>query len=381
MDEKPADSHYPDPSPASSGRRRFLRNLGALGTSVTAGVLAGSAAELVAAEDKATVAADHGAAIPQRALGKTGIKVSVIGLGGHHLGDTKSVEVATQIMDEALAAGINFVDTCWEYQNGQSENWIGRALQGRREKVFLMTKVCTHGRTAKLAMEMLEQSLRRLGTDHLDLWQIHGVGFDNDPDQAYAKGGVLEALELAKKQGKTRLVGFTGHKEAEVHLRMITMGYPFDTVQMPLNPFDANFRSFEKLVLPEANRRGMAVLGMKSMCGTAWAIKQGLVTAQELLRYAMSLPVALTISGMESLDILRQNLAVARGFQPMSEAEMDALRKRCAETAADGRFEPYKVSLKYDNPWARIPHGFPIDGEQKEVKQYLKDGRGTWTTQ
>jgi len=164
-----------------------------------------------------------------------------------------------------------------------------------------------------------------------------------------------------------------------VHLKMIQLGYPFDTVQMPLNPFDATFRSFEQIVLPEAVKRGIGVLGMKSMGGTASAVKRGVVTSQEMLRYAMSLPVAVTISGMESLDVLRQNLQVAQGFEPMTPDQMAALRKRCAATAADGRFEPYKVSLKFDNPLARLPHGFPIDKEQKEVKQMLQQGTGTWT--
>jgi predicted aldo/keto reductase-like oxidoreductase len=225
---------------------------------------------------------------------------------------------------------------------------------------------------------MLEDSLRRLQTDHLDLWQVHGVVYDNDPELAYAKDGVIEALDEAKRQGKTRFVGFTGHKDPAVHLKMIKMGYAFDTVQMPLNPFDANFFSFEKEVLPEANRRGMAMLGMKSMAGTAEAVKKGIVKAAELLRYAMSLPVATTISGMDSLEVLQKNLRLAQTFTPMSESEMDELRRRCAPTAADGRYEPYKVSLKFDNQWTRMPHGFPIDKEEKEVKDMFKKANGAW---
>src|SRR3954453_9672259 len=159
---------------------------------------------------------------------------------------------------------------------------MGSALRGRRERVFLMTKVCTHGRDAQLALRMLDESLRRLQTDHLDLWQIHGVSFDNDPALGYARGGVLEALDQAKKAGKARFVGFTGHKSPLVHLEMLRRGYPFDAVQMPLNPFDAHFLSFETLVLPEATRRGLAVLGMKSMGGTAAAVKKGVVTGDDL---------------------------------------------------------------------------------------------------
>ena len=310
-------------------------------------------------------------AIPQRPLGRTGVKVSALGMGGHHLGDVKTVDEAIRLVHEAVDAGITFSDNCWEYWNGRAEDWLGRGLKGKRDKVFLMTKVCTHGRGAALALRMLDESLRRLQTDHLDLWQVHGVSFDNDPELAYARGGVIEALEQAKKQGKTRFVGFTGHKDPAIHLDMIRRGFAFDAVQMPLNCFDATFRSFERDVLPELNRRGIAPLGMKPMGGTAAAVKSGLVKAEEMLRYAMSLPVATTISGMDSPDVLRKNLAVARGFKPMTADEMQALRDRCAREAADGRHEPYKMSLKFDNPQARWAHHFPLDVDQKEVQEML----------
>ena len=272
--------------------------------------------------------------IPRRPLGRTGAQVSALGVGGHHLGDLPTADEAIRLVHEVVDAGITFFDNAWEYYNGKTENLLGRALRGRRDKVVLMTKVCTHGRSGRLALEMLEQSLRRLQTDHLDLWQIHGIVYDNDPELAYAKGGVLEAFDRAKQQGKVRFVGFTGHKDPAFHLEMLELGYPFDTVQMPLNPFDAGFHSFERQVLPEVNRRGMAALGMKSMGGTAWAVKSGVVSADELLRYAMSLPVATTISGMDSLAVLRQNLAIARGFTPMTAAAMDDLRVRCAPTGS-----------------------------------------------
>ncbi len=310
--------------------------------------------------------------IPLRPLGRTGVQVSALGLGGHHLGDVATIDEAVELVHEALDAGVTFFDNCWEYYDGRSEDWLGRGLKGRREHAFLMTKVCTHGRSAALAMTMLEQSLRRLQTDHLDLWQIHDMAFDNDPELAYAPGGVIEALDKAKQQGKTRFVGFTGHKTPAVHLRMLELGYPFDTVQMPLNAFDATFHSFEQQVLPEVNRRGMGALGMKSFGGTAWSIKRGVVKPGELLRYAMSLPVTVTISGMDSPAVLRQNLKVARGFTPYSAEEMQALRDRCAPFAADGRFEPYKVSLMFDNPEARQAHGFPLDPNNKEVKEMFR---------
>jgi len=314
---------------------------------------------------------DRSDSIPQRPLGRTGIKVSALGLGGHHLGDLKTVEEAVRLVHEAIDGGITFYDNCWEYWNGRAEDWLGRALKGRRDQVVLMTKVCTHGRGADLAMKMLDESLRRLQTDHLDLWQIHGVCFDNEPELSYAKGGVLEALDRARQQGKTRFVGFTGHKDPSIHLDMIRRGYPFDTVQMPLNCLDASFRSFETSVLPELKKRGIAALAMKSMGGTATAVKSGLVKAEEMLRYTMSLPVATTIAGMDSLDVLRQNLRVARGFTPMSDAQMQALRDRCAKAAGDGRHEVYKLSLRFDNPQARLSHSLPLDPTQKEVQEML----------
>jgi aryl-alcohol dehydrogenase-like predicted oxidoreductase len=371
-------AHQRDPqegdSAARLGRRKFLGAAGLLGSSIAQGRADPLPASPRQPDDKPSKSPKEevGAGdIPQRPLGRTGVNVSALGLGGHHLGDFKTIEDATRLVHEAVDAGITFCDNCWEYWNGRAEDWLGYALRGRRNKVFLMTKVCTHGRGAGLAMKMLEESLRRLQTDHLDLWQVHGVGFDNDPELAYAKGGVLEALDKAKQQGKVRFVGFTGHKDPNVHLDMVRRGYPFDTVQMPLNCLDASFRSFEKLVLPELNKRGIAALGMKSMGGTAGAVKSGLVKAEEMLHYAMSLPVATTISGMDSLDILHQNLRVARCFKPMSAQEMQALRDRCASAAGDGRYEFYKLSLRFDNPQARLPHGFPLDITQKEVQEML----------
>ncbi len=236
---------------------------------------------------------------------------------------------------------------------------MGRGLQGRRDKVFLMTKVCTHGRDKKVAMQQLEESLKRLRTDHLDLWQIHEVIYENDPDLHFAKGGVIEALDEAKKQGKVRFVGFTGHKNPAIHLKMLGHNYPFDTVQMPLNCFDGNYRSFEQLVLPELARRGIAALGMKSLGGDGQPILHGVVTAEEALRYAMSLPVATTISGMDSLEVLRQNMRIARGFKPLSPQEMQALRLRCKPFAADGHLELYKSTKKYDAGVGREQHGYP----------------------
>jgi aryl-alcohol dehydrogenase-like predicted oxidoreductase len=301
--------------------------------------------------------------IPRRPFGKSGIPVSVIGIGGYHLGDVKTAAEASRIVHAALDAGINFFDNAWEYHDGESEKRMGQALAGRRDEAFLMTKVCSHGRDAKLAMKQLEQSLKRLRTDYLDLWQVHEVVYENDPDLHFRRGGVIEALEMAKKQGKVRFVGFTGHKDPRIHLAMLAHDYPFDSCQLPLNCFDARFRSFEEEVLPELNRRGIAAIGMKSLCGEGQPVKKKVITAEEGLRYAMSLPVTTTVSGIDSMRILKQNLEIARGFRPMPKREMEALRRRVAEHSASGHFELYKISMKHDADTGRKTHGIPTEKE------------------
>ncbi len=311
--------------------------------------------------------------IPLRKFGRSDAKLSALGFGGHHLGEAPDEKTAVQIVHEAVDGGITFYDNCWEYRRGKTEVWMGAGLKGRRDSVFLMTKTCPHGRDASLALQMLEESLRRLQTDHLDLWQVHGMAFDNDADLFIRKNGAAEALEKAKKDGKVRFVGFTGHQNPNVHLAMLKTGFPFDAVQMPLNPFDASFtRSFERQVLPDLTKRGIAVLGMKPLSGHGDAIKDGVITAEESLRYAMSLPgVTTTITGIDSLEVLHQNLQIAQNFTLMTDAEMNALRERCKPDAADGRYELYKLSLKFDNPEARLAHGFPLDTKQSEVKDML----------
>ncbi len=297
--------------------------------------------------------------IPRRVLGTTKVQVSALGLGGFDIAKAGHEQEGIRIVQEAVDAGITFLDNAWEYHDGRSEEWMGKALVGRRDKVFLMTKVCTHGRDKQTAMQMLEESLRRLKTDYLDLWQVHEVVYDNDPARHFAKGGVMEAITEAKRSGKVRFVGFTGHKDPALHLEMLKSDYPFDACQLPLNCFDASFRSFEQRVLPELNRRGIAAIGMKSLGGGGDAVKAGIVTAEESLRYAMSLPVATTVSGIPTLGILQQNLSIARGFKPMTAEQMKALRERVAMLAADGRFELYKTSKRYDGNPGRKEHGFP----------------------
>jgi aryl-alcohol dehydrogenase-like predicted oxidoreductase len=317
------------------------------------------------------------ASIPLKKFGRADVQISALGLGGHHLGSAKDEQTAVEIVHQAVDGGVTFFDNCWEYNRGKSEDWMGRGLKGRRDKVFLMTKVCTHGRDAALATQMLEQSLRRLQTDHLDLWQIHGVSFQNDAELFIRPGGAAEALLKAKKDGKVRFLGFTGHKDPDFHLAMLNTGFPFDAVQMPLNPFDANFMSFERKVLPVLVQKGIAALGMKPIGGHGEPVQKGVFTATELLRYSMSLPTATTISGVEDLNILKQNLEIAQNFKPMSEAEMQALRDRAKLYAGDGKFELYKTSIKYDNPEARLAHGFPLDLESIEVKQMVKATENT----
>jgi len=306
-------------------------------------------------------------AIPRRPLGRrTEVEVCAMGLGGYHLGTIGSRREAVRIVQAAVDEGIAFMDNAWEYHDGKSEEIMGEALAGgRRDQVFLMTKVCTHGRDKKVALRQLAQSLRRLRTDHLDLWQVHEVVYENDPDLHFAKGGVVEALEEARRQGKVRFVGFTGHKDPSLHLKMLAHGFPFDTCQLPLNCFDARFRSFEQHVLPELLRRGIAPVGMKPICGDGEPAKKRAVKATDALRYAMSLPVATTITGIDSMKVLRQNLSVARGFQPLSPEEMESIRRRTRPAAADGRFELYKTTAKHEGPVGRSQHHFPAQEEQE----------------
>jgi aryl-alcohol dehydrogenase-like predicted oxidoreductase len=303
--------------------------------------------------------------VPKRPLGNTGVPVAIMGLGGSHLGDVPDPKEAIGMVHEAIDAGIDFFDNAWEYHDGKSEEILGRALAGGfRDKAFLMTKVCTHGRKADVAMAQLEQSLRRLGTDHLDLWQIHECVYYDDPELHFQPGGVVDALRKAKEQGKTRFVGFTGHKDPAIHLKMLSYGFPFDTVQMPLNAFDASFRSFERSVVPEARRQGIGVIGMKSLGGMGDPVERGVVLVEEALRYAMSIPgVSTTVSGIDRPDILRQNLAILRGFKPMSEEEMQALRERVRPIAADGRLEWYKTTKYFDAKVGREQHGYPTEHE------------------
>jgi aryl-alcohol dehydrogenase-like predicted oxidoreductase len=307
-------------------------------------------------------ATDH-QPIPRRPFGRSADRVSIMGIGGYHLGEVKTMTEAVRIVHQAIDAGINFLDNAWEYHKGESERRMGRAIADRRASVFLMTKVCTHGRNAAVAMRQLEASLRRLRTDYLDLWQVHECVYYNDPERHFARGGVVEALDRAKQQGKVRYVGFTGHKDPAIHLRMLAYDYPFDACQLPLNGFDASFRSFQDAVLPELARRGIAAIGMKSLGGDGRLIKKKAARVEDALRYAMSLPVCTTVSGIDSLRVLRQNLRIARGFTPMTVRERRAYERSLQTAALDGRFELYKSSAEHEGEVGRAQHGFPSQEE------------------
>ncbi|CAN5440448.1 aldo/keto reductase [soil metagenome] len=340
------------PEERRASRRQFIKTAALAGIATTF-----SGSLLLGGQTMETAATNAPGQIPRRPLGKTGLQVSAMGLGGWHLGSTRSQEETNDIVARSIDAGVNFFDNAWEYHNGDSEVRMGVALKGRRGGMIVMTKVCTHGRGKETAMQMLEDSLRRLQTDHIDIWQIHEVIYKNDPELIFAPGGVAEALLLAKQQGKVRFVGFTGHKDPSIHLRVLDYKFPFDTIQMPLNCFDANYRSFEGKVLPVANRLGLGVLGMKSLGGTAEMVTSRAITAEEGLGYAMSLPVATTISGIESLKVLEQNLKVARDFQPFPEVKMQILRDRCCKLAQDGHFEKFKSTTLFDGALGQSQQG------------------------
>ena len=301
--------------------------------------------------------------IPRRPFGRHQEEVSALALGGYHLGSMKSKRDAVRLIHAAIDEGITFLDNAWEYHEGKSEEIMGEAIADRRDRVFLMTKLCSHGRGAGVAMRQLNQSLRRLRTDYLDLWQIHECIYYNDPERHFADDGAVEALLKAREQGKVRYIGFTGHKDPAIHLEMLAQEFPFDSCQLPLNGFDATFKSFEQQVLPELQRQGIAAIGMKSLGGDGRAVRKRAVKVADALRYAMSLPVVTTVSGIDSMKVLRQNVRIARDFTPMSRAEMAAYRRKLANVAADGRYELYKTTAQHDGDEGRGQHGWPTPEE------------------
>jgi aryl-alcohol dehydrogenase-like predicted oxidoreductase len=285
-----------------------------------------------------------------RPLGRTGEEVSLIGLGGHHIGRQKEEKESIRIIRAAIDGGITFMDNCWDYHEGASEVRMGKALRdGYRQKVLLMTKI--DGRTRKAAAEQIDQSLRRLQTDVIDLLQYHEVIRLEDPDRIFAEGGAQEAVLAAKKAGKVRFIGFTGHKDPLVHLRMLEVakerGFRFDAVQLPLNVMDAHFRSFERHVLPVLVKEGIGVLGMKAL-GDSLILPSRTATPVECLHYAMNLPTSTVITGIDSMEILKQALEAVKTFRPLTEKQVADLLARTAQAASRGKFEGFKTTNGFD---------------------------------
>jgi predicted aldo/keto reductase-like oxidoreductase len=289
-----------------------------------------------------------------RQLGSTGVSVSAVGLGGFHIGKSPDMETAIRIIRTAIDGGIIFMDNSWDYHGGKSEIWMGAALRdGYRQRVFLMTKL--DGQTKQAAAEQLRQSLRRLNTDMIDLVQLHEIIRPEDPERIFAREGAIEALLEARDAGLIRFIGFTGHKSPDIHLKMLNhRDFAWDTVQMPLNCLDAHFDSFEKKVLPVLVERGIGVLGMKPLSGSK-ALETGAVSAEECLRYALSLRTSVVITGCETLDNVQQALRVGDSFTPMSDAERRDLLHRTEPHATQGRLERYKTTDIHDGT-KRNPH-------------------------
>lgn len=288
--------------------------------------------------------------IPQRPLGSTGKKVSILGMGGYHIGNVKDVNECVKLIRTGIDRGITFMDNCWDYHDGKSEEWMGQALRdGYREKVFLMSKIDSHSKAG--AAKQIDESLKRLKTDHVDLMQFHEVIRPGDPDKIFAPGGAAEAMLEAKKAGKVLHIGFTGHKDPQIHLKMLEAAkanrYPLETVQLPLNPMDAHFKSFAKTVVPVAVDRGIGVLGMKPM-GNGIILKSNTVTPVECLHYAMNLPTSVVISGMDSVDVLEQGIQAAVSFKPLDKSEVAAILAKTASAGKQGEFELFKTSTRFD---------------------------------
>jgi predicted aldo/keto reductase-like oxidoreductase len=295
--------------------------------------------------------------LEQRPLGRGGPTVSILGLATRRLA-AAGQRNAIRIVREAIDHGVNVIETAYEYGgDGQVERWLGLALRdGYRERVTLVWQCCAHLRDYKTSMQQFEESLRRLRTSAVDLWSVHDVIYDNDPDWLYDHGG-LDAAQEARDQRRVRWIGFSGHKSPHIHQKLLGRGFAWDAVAMPLNPLDATFRSFERQVLPEVIRRGAAVIGTKPIAGGALAGARS-VKPEDSLRYCFSLPVSTVLCGMDSVAMLRKTLKLATGFKPYHAGEMDALRQKARQVAGDGRFERYKTTQDFDGMPGQVAHGF-----------------------
>jgi len=305
-----------------------------------------------------------------RQLGSTGVEVSAIGLGGSHLGQpTVTEDDAIKLIHEAMDRGINFLDNSWDYNEGRSEMRVGKALQqgGYRQKAFVMTKI--DGRTKEAAASQIEESLKRLQVDHIDLLQHHEVIRFDDPDRIFAEGGAMEAVVAAKQAGKVRFIGYTGHKDPRIHLYMLEVadrhGFHFDTVQMPINIMDAHFRSFAQLVVPQAMKRQIAVLGMKCFGGGV-ILKSGAVQPMDCLNYSLNVPVSVQITGINSPMLLNQAFEAAKNFNPMDEAAVASLITKTEEVASAGKYELFKTTTHFDST---IRHPDWLGADTPEVQK------------
>jgi predicted aldo/keto reductase-like oxidoreductase len=310
----------------------------------------GVAATLAAGTEKIAWAAEAKGEVPRRTLGRTGEKVSTVGLGGYHIGSQKDEQESIRIIRMALDSGINFLDNCWDYNGGESEVRMGKALRdGYRQRAFVMTKI--DGRTKKAAAQQIEESLRRLQTDHIDLLQFHEIIRTEDPDRVFAAGGGMEAAVEAQKAGQIRYIGFTGHKSPDIHLKMLetadTHQFHFDTVQMPLNVMDAHYNSFQKKVLPVLVKKEIGVLGMKPM-GDGLILRSKTVEAIECLHYAMNLPTSVVITGCDSIQRVEQAVQAAKTFKAMNETQIATLLAKTKNAAQNGEFEGYKTTTNFD---------------------------------
>lgn len=323
-----------------ANRRDFLR-------AAAAGLAMAIGSPVLAAQEK------DASGVPKRPLGRTGEKVAIVGLGGWHIGSIPQEE-AIPIIHEAVDLGMTFMDNAWDYHMGGSEEVMGKALAGgRRDKVFLMTKCCDMD--YKGARKHLEDSLRRLRTDRLDLWQFHEINYPKAPDRVFEEGAVKAAVE-ARKAGKVRYIGFTGHKDIDLHLKMLAKPFDWDTSQMPVNVLDPHYRSFQKKVVPECTRRKIGVIGMKSLAAGHFPRKLGYDPAV-CRRYALSLPISTLVCGVTSRKELHQDVAVARNFQPMSPSEVEKLLAKTKADGRDGRHEGFKTSTNFDSGYHRKQHG------------------------
>lgn len=331
--------------PTRSSRRGFLK--GALASPLAAQVVA------------QTQSSANG--IPTRPLGRTGVQVSILGIGGSHASRLREEADASRFFHTAVDNGITFMDNAWEYAGGRAEEIMGRALaeDGLRKKCFLMTKVCERDYSG--AMTQLEDSLKKLRTDYLDLWQFHECNYHNDPEYLMEKGGLRAAME-AKRQGKVRFVGFTGHKHPDIHNKLLRLDFAWDACQMPNNVMDSGFESFRQQTMPFCLERGIGIIGMKGCGGDGRMVRDGHVTLEQAYRYFLSQPVSVQVVGLSNLEELNTAIRFGREFKPLTDAEMREITQRIRPVMSDGRYELFKSSKRYDSGFHRKQHGFDTQG-------------------